>query len=258
MSKDNEHNLKAVNIDDTARNEPLNENDVSINRFDEKAVADYLKRNPDFFERHVPLLQELSMPNTNGSKAVSLVERQVQSLREKNSKLEKRLAGFIEVARENDVLIEKIHDLSRRLIRARHLPGIFSVIESSLHSDFGVDVFSILVYRDVTGTDISAFAEKFGRGIAREDDEYNNLFANVLKSDEPRCGHLSSDQRDFLFREKKGKDVQSAAMVPLGLNGNIGLLAVGSFDLHHFNPSASTDFLKRIGDLVSQVIASRE
>ena len=200
----------------------------------------------------------MKLPNVDGDKAVSLVERQVNSLREKNAKLEKRLAGFIEVARENDILIEKIHDLARRLIRSRTLPGIFSVIESSLHSDFGVDVFSLLVYRDVSRTDISAFPGKFGRDVNRDDAEYKNLFAHVLSDDQPRCGHLKAEQRDYLFREKKGQNVQSAALVPLGKNGDVGLLAVGSFDQNHFNPSVSTDFLQRIGDLVSQVIASRE
>jgi len=228
------------------------------NRFDEKAVADYLKQNPDFFERHIPVLQGLKMPNVDGTKAVSLVERQVQSLRAKNSKLEKRLASFIEIARDNDELIEKIHDLSRRLIRARHLPGILTVIESSLRNDFGVDQFALLVYRDVSGTDIASFPGKFGRDVSRQDEEYQQLFENILASDQPRCGHLKPVQRDYLFREKKGKDVQSAALVPLGQHGNVGMLAVGSFDMHHFNPAASTDFLKRIGDLVSQVIASRE
>lgn len=229
-----------------------------INRFDEKAIADYLEQNPEFFSRHLALLQALEMPNIDGTKAVSLVERQVQSLRKKNSTLETRLANFIEVARDNDSLNAKIHKLACSLIRSRHLPGIISVIESSLKTEFGVDAFSLLIYRDVNEVDINSFARPIARTIERSDIKFTQLFPDLTGKSEPRCGHLNDAQKSFLFVEKLAPKVQSAALVPLGNYGDIGLLTVGSFDMHHFNPSISTDFLKRIGDLVSQVIASKE
>jgi len=222
----------------------------------EAPVIKYLKQTPDFFSRHPDVLSQLELSHAGGANSVSLIERQVSTLREQNSKLENTLAEFIEVARENDKLIEKIHRLAVKLIKARHLPGVFSVIESSLRSDFGVDVFSMLVYRDVTVSNITALSGSFGRTVKRDDAELHDLFSEVLKTGKPRCGHLKVAQRDYLFREKAGKEVTSAALVPLGRDGEVGLLAFGSFDMHHFNPSASTDFLERIGELVSQVIAT--
>src|SRR5690606_32821014 len=84
----------------------------------EEAIADYLHANPDLFERNATLLTKLKLPHNRGA-AVSLIERQVLALREKNQSLESRLRELIEVARGNDVLAVKIHRLACRLIRAR-------------------------------------------------------------------------------------------------------------------------------------------
>ena len=69
----------------------------------EDAIHDYLQANPDFFERHNELLTSLRLPHGSGA-AVSLVERQVSVLRQKDLKLERKLKDLIEVARINDTL----------------------------------------------------------------------------------------------------------------------------------------------------------
>ena len=81
----------------------------------EQAVHDYLAANPDFFERHSRLLNSLELPHASGG-TVSLVERQVSILRQKEIKLERQLKELIQVARENDVLAAKIHRLTLQLL----------------------------------------------------------------------------------------------------------------------------------------------
>ena len=48
----------------------------------EREVADFLRRHPDFFERHLALLTELVVPHSGRTGAVSLLERQVTVLRD--------------------------------------------------------------------------------------------------------------------------------------------------------------------------------
>ena len=56
------------------------------------SVAEYLQTYPDFFERNGPLLTKLRLPHLRDSGAtVSLVERQVEVLRERNQSLERKL-----------------------------------------------------------------------------------------------------------------------------------------------------------------------
>ena len=69
----------------------------------EQAVHDYLAAHPDFFERHSTLLSSLHLPHASGG-AVSLVERQVSVLRQKELKLQRQLRELLNVARENDTL----------------------------------------------------------------------------------------------------------------------------------------------------------
>ena len=68
-------------------------------------MHDYLEANLDFFERHSELLSSLRLPHISGD-AVSLVERQISILRQKDRKMEYRLEELIEVARINDALGE--------------------------------------------------------------------------------------------------------------------------------------------------------
>ena len=56
----------------------------------DEAVRDYLEANPAFFERHSAILSSLSVPHGSGE-AVSLVERQVSMLRQKEIKMQRQL-----------------------------------------------------------------------------------------------------------------------------------------------------------------------
>ena len=69
----------------------------------EQAVQDYLADNPDFFERHGDLLKSLRLPHGSGG-TVSLVERQVSVLRQKELKNDRKLKELLAVARANDAL----------------------------------------------------------------------------------------------------------------------------------------------------------
>ena len=65
----------------------------------EEAIAAYLLSHPDFFERHSSLLLKLRLPHQTSGLTVSLVERQVSVLRQRNSQLERQLQDLIAVAK---------------------------------------------------------------------------------------------------------------------------------------------------------------
>ncbi|MGB5292560.1 MAG: DUF484 family protein, partial [Lysobacterales bacterium] len=53
----------------------------------EEVVSKYLRQNPDFLEKQPALLKHLELSHASGP-AVSLIERQVQYLRQQNEALE--------------------------------------------------------------------------------------------------------------------------------------------------------------------------
>ncbi|MCH7821654.1 MAG: DUF484 family protein [Proteobacteria bacterium] len=216
-----------------------------------QAVQDYLQANPDFFEHHGTLLNSLSVPHGSGE-AVSLVERQVSMLRQKEIKLERRLKDLVEIARANDLLMAKIHELSLQLLATRGLAPTIAAIEEAMRSGFGADEFILVLFGDpVLFDDIDA--SRFFRIIARADDDLKP-FGTFLKANAPRCGQVRDSQRDFLF-PSDANEIGSVALVPLGDNTQIGFLAIGSADADRFHPGMSIDYLARIGDLVGGALA---
>ena len=55
-------------------------------------VAQYLQDHPQFFEEHLDLLAQISLPHPHGGRTISLSERQLVALREKNKQSGKERA----------------------------------------------------------------------------------------------------------------------------------------------------------------------
>jgi uncharacterized protein YigA (DUF484 family) len=216
-------------------------------------VAAYLQRHPDFFERHGALLTELTLSHARGASTISLIERQVVALRDKNQALETRLRDLIDVARGNDVLANKIHRLACGLVRGRTASELIDVLETSLREDFGAAEWLLLLAPPAT----SGFTTLGCRHLRliQPDAPELKMFETLFESGKPRCGQIRDSQRDFLFGAGT-VEIGSAALVPLGPRSLCGLLAIGSPDSERFHPAMSTEFLGRIGELVSEAVGS--
>lgn len=226
---------------------------LSEDTLGEVAIADYLQQNPDFFERHAALLTKLKLPHNRGNSAVSLVERQVAALRDKNQALETRLRELIEVARGNDVLATKIHRLACRLVRARDAASVLDALEASLREDFGASEWLLLLPTEGQ-SELTRLSSRHLRTVAPGAPELK-MFETLFESGRPRCGQIRDSQRDLLFGAGT-VEIGSAALVPLGKHPCCALLAIGSPDAERFHPTMSTEFLARIGDLVSEAVAA--
>lgn len=224
---------------------------LPVEGISEEAVAHYLQTHPEFFERHSRLLSQLHVPHHTGGSAVSLIERQVEILRERNRKLDRKLRELMEVARANEALAAKIHKLASNLIGLSERKQVFRVLESALREDFGADRAVMVLFREIGGN-IASVQGPFVH-VVKRDDPALKAFAGALRSGRARCGRMRSAQRTFLFGEDS-ELISSAALVPLGESSRLGMLAIGSRDAEHFHPSKSTDFLSRLGGLVSRAI----
>lgn len=213
----------------------------------EQAIHDYLATHPDFFEGHASLLSSLHLPHATGG-AVSLVERQVSVLRQKDIKLEKQLKELIEVARANDLLAAKIHELMLQLLATTDLKTTIIALEEGMRSGFGADQAVLVIFGDPNAFDDIDIG-RFFHVVERKSEELNP-FKMFLDGKSARCGQIRDTQRDFLFRHD-ADEIGSAALVPLNDGNEIGFLAIGSTDANRFHPGMSIDFLTRLGDLVA-------
>lgn len=224
---------------------------LMIDGISEEAVTHYLESHPEFFERHAQLLATLRLPHQAGGTAVSLVEKQVAILRQRNRNLDRKLAEFVDVARSNDALAAKVHGLALRLLSADGLVEVLRCVEVSLREDFAAQQSVLVLFHPGAET-----AKKdLGRFLRVPDrhDAAIRSFDSLLERGKPRCGQIRDSQRDFLFGADTN-EIGSVALIPLGERSELGILAIGSSDAAHFHPTMSTDFLLRIGELVSAAI----
>ncbi|MCU0975053.1 MAG: DUF484 family protein [Steroidobacteraceae bacterium] len=225
---------------------------AGIAALNDATVAEYLEAVPDFFEKHPQLVQRLRLADTRGSGTVSLIERQVELLRDRNRKLEQRLVEFVENGRANDELAEKIHRLCVRLVHARGLAKVADALEASLREDFDVQRSVLVLFRK--DESLAAADSAFVR-IAERDSAPVRGFEALFTSGKPRCGQVRDSQREWLFGDG-AVAVASVALVPIGPGGSHGLMALGASDVHRFNPTMSTDFLARIGELIAAALSA--
>ena len=215
---------------------------------EEESVSRYLQHNPEFFERHQALLARLRLPHSRGGSTISLVERQIEVMRERHAALEAKLAELVRVARDNDAVAERFHRFARRLLRAGSRQAALAEIEASLRDDFDAfnSVLLLVSEKPLEST------QRFVRAIAA-DEPHLKSFESLFASAKPRCGQVRDSQRDFLFGAD-ANDIGSVALVPLGEKGSMGLLALGSTERDRFHPGMSTEFLARMADLIADAV----
>jgi uncharacterized protein YigA (DUF484 family) len=182
---------------------------------------------------------------------VSLVERQVSVLRQKEIKRQRQLKELINVARANDVLAAKMHALTLQLMAAADLGTTVARIEEAMRSGFGADHAVLVIFGDPEDfSDINS--GRFLRVVDRNDPALKP-FDTFLKGNRSRCGQIRDSQRELLFRAA-ADEVGSAALVPIGKAAKIGFLAIGSVDSERFHPGMSIDFLTRLADIIASAL----
>ncbi|WP_137819025.1 DUF484 family protein [Pseudomonas sp. 2FG] len=210
---------------------------------DSEAVAAYLRAHPEFFVDHDELLPELRIPHQRGE-AVSLVERQVKLLRERNIEMRHRLSQLMDVARDNDRLFDKTRRLVLDLLDAVSLEEVVGAVEDSLRHEFQVPFVSLILFNETP--------LPVGRWVSSA--EAHQAIGGLLAGGKTICGVLRSHELAFLFGEDERENVGSAAVVALAYQGLHGVLAIGSADPQHYKSSLGTLFLGYIAEVLARVL----
>lgn len=209
-------------------------------------VVAYLRRNPDFFADQGELLEILKVPHACGE-AVSLVARQVELLREKNRKLQAQLNDLVHIARDNDAVFRRIHELTLVLLGARSIEDALASLEWVLHEAFQAEFSTLRVFDPQVPV---AFSGLF----ASRDDPALAPVQSILESGVPVCGEPSPDKAECLFGADSA-DVRSYALIPLRHAGLKGYLAIGSRHEERFQVGMGNFFLAQMGEIVASRLA---
>ena len=219
------------------------QNNSDVDMVHEEVILDYLKEHPDFFMLYPDLVEEMNIPHACGG-AVSLIEHQVNVLKDKNRIYRHKLRELIDIARENDQPSEKMHHLSLELISSKDLDDVLVALQDSMRTQFDVDAVHVVLLS--SGPDQTEQSNvEFVDPNAPELKGFESLF----NGERPICGRLKNEQMTYLFGETAER-IGSAALLPLVDDRRYGLIAIGSFNAARFNPSMGTHFLRHIADMV--------
>ena len=207
------------------------------------AIAAYLEAHPDFFIEHEELLPALRIPHQRGD-TISLVERQMTILRDRNIELRHRLSHLMDVARDNDRLFDKTRRLILTLMDATSLDDVVIGVEDSLRQDFQVPFVSLILLGDNP--------MPVGRWVTHADAQ--TAIGGLLSEDKSVCGSLREHELDFLFGEEQRKQIGSTAVVAISYQGIHGVLAIASRDPQHYKSSVGTLFLSYIAEVMGRVL----
>ena len=215
---------------------------------DDESVAEFLHSNPEFFEKHPDILESIQIPHNSGD-AASLIEYQVRLLRDQNHQLRRKLQGLVNVARQNEGLVQKLYEFSLSIMDADDLHALVKIIDQGLKKDFEADAVSVTLFAEQA-------PKNLGKNVRalQSDDERLELFKEFLAKPDAVCGRFQPKKLEVLFGSR-GDKVESAALIPLGENCDYGMLAIGSFEPDKFNPGMDTSFLKLMGQLFSRAFS---
>lgn len=209
-------------------------------------VAAYLDANPEFFAEHSDLLLGLEIPHgTKGT--VSLVEKQVETLREKQKTTRRQLKEFVESAERNKEIFDKSRKLIINLVAANKSSDFFSALEKSLRKDFGCKAYSLIVFGN-RPRQINHFTSRVRAEAARE------YIGALMRAREPTLGVLRPDEQDFLFRHQSSKVKSAAVLSVRERNRQQAILAFGSPDPHYFSAEMDTLFIGFVADILSKLL----
>jgi len=214
----------------------------------EQAVAAYLRDHPDFFEHHLWLLPALRLPHESGG-AISLVERQVAMLRSQSETQKTQLEDLLAVARENDRLNGQLHQLTLLLMACQGLKDLMTLLVSRLRRDYSADAAVLHLMAPPRDESLAGRAE-----FVHDTEAFRDPFQHLLSTGRPFCGRLKAEQRELLFGER-ADGVGSAVVLPLGREGRVGLLAIGSADANRFSPGGDTTVLTRMAQVIAAALA---
>lgn len=208
----------------------------------DEIVREYLKNHDDFLQRNPDMLDYLHISHASGS-AISLVEKQVSVMRERNMDMRQRLKTLTANARSNDMLYEQTRVLILKLLEADSTEALYGIFMSSMATDFRVDHASMILFG----------AHSSAEGWRMETREtVKTEIGSIFRGNKAVCGTLRKEELKFLF--PGGGEVGSAALMPLSNTEQLGLIAVGSADANYYNSKVGTLFLSHIADVIVKLL----
>jgi hypothetical protein len=219
-----------------------------------ETVARFLFDHPgfvgEFLAQHPEALGKVMLPSGHSGRTVSLHERQLEVLREKNRAIEARLAELMRLGHESEVISDKLLQWTRQILLAPDEQAIPSVIVGAMERVFSVPQVALRLW---AGPKVPAhYALQAEESFQAQVDHLTHPVVGAVASIPPA---LWSGAKGWL--PGQGQETRSVAMIGLrqGISPkSAGLLVLGSADASRFSAQMGTLFLERIAEIASAAL----
>ena len=193
----------------------------------EKEVEQFLLLNPDFLSKNSHILNALEIVHETGG-AVSLIQKQVELLRENYNSTSNNLLGLIEIAKNNENIFIRTKELILDLILCKNSTDIISLTERRFEKTFQADKCKLIFFRENTN---------LPKGRIVNPKEAHRVFGKKYNAADIYCGPINKKE---------------CVLVPIKNQDCPGLLALGSKKHGTYSEDYDSMFL----EFISQVLAN--
>ncbi|WP_221075257.1 DUF484 family protein [Agarivorans aestuarii] len=211
---------------------------------DETLVVEFLLDNPDFFARHPNLIKQLRLPHKEKG-AVSLVELQVQRLRDKVLSLEQEITDLMSVASLNERIYHVYVDLLPDLMACDSFAELQHRLSRALVDDLGVERVSLRLSQQFNLEDLSP---EYGL----EQEQIERIRVTRLSHQPHYFGRMTKGELELLFDNTD--DIASVALMPLGHNAELGFFVAASRDADHYVAGMDSLLLTQLCQVISSLL----
>lgn len=196
-------------------------------------IAEFLRTHPEFFSAHADVFAEMRVPHPHENRAISLGERQVLALRERQRALELRLSTFTEHAATNQRIVDGVRDWTLPLLAESDVQALPARVVEGLTATFTLSGVALRLWDCGTGP------EAWRAGVP------STLREEAAAQAAPACGTDTAHVACTWLQSTPA----SAARIPVRApDGTVfGLLVLGDADAARFSSDMGTAFLSHIG-----------
>lgn len=206
-------------------------------------IASFLQENPDFLQDHADVFASLRVPHPHETRAISLGERQIMTLRAKAKDLEWKLSGLVGNATANERINKALHAWCCRMLAEHNPEQLPGHIVRSLGDLFELPTIALRLW------DVPELADS---EFTQDVDDLVRDFAGALAK--PYCGPLRG-QQVAAWLGTPPASLAIVALRPPGSDTPFGLLVLGSDDVHRYTEDMGTAFLDTVGELAGAALS---
>ncbi|WP_439097751.1 DUF484 family protein [Methylocucumis oryzae] len=207
----------------------------------------YLQKHPEFFNEHLELLEKITIPHPSGN-AISLISKQLEMFRSRHHEMESQLTTLIDIARDNDTAIMRMHKLTLALLDASTLEEVLENLTIVFNDYFFTDFFALRIVGNSPSPNLEEIFIPRGS-------EHLVPFLKELNNHTPSCGMPTLAQARVLF-DGAAADVKSCAIIPMCFTELEGILAIGSREKDRYHYSMGNVFLTQMSELIGTRLIS--